>query len=80
MGFEHRDAALKGLNLPRLRKVLTPNDFPCVDAIAERLSGFERYYERIAQPFEWKLTRAFELRFYDLTGERKDQTPVFLRG
>ena len=37
------------------RKVLTPNDFPCLDAVAERLSDFERYYESIAQPFEWKL-------------------------
>jgi hypothetical protein len=40
------------------RKVLTPNDFPCLEAVAERLSGFERYYESIAQPFEWKFTRA----------------------
>jgi hypothetical protein len=40
------------------RKVLTPNDFLCLEAVAERLSGFERYYESIAQPFEWKFTRA----------------------
>jgi hypothetical protein len=39
------------------RKVLTPNDFPCLEAVAERLSDFERYYESIAQPFAWKFTR-----------------------
>jgi hypothetical protein len=40
------------------RKALTPNDFPCLETVAERLSGFERYYESIARPFEWKFTRA----------------------
>lgn len=40
------------------RKVLTPNDFPDLPAVAERLAEFERYYERIAHPFEWKLTRS----------------------
>ena len=40
------------------RKVLTPNDFACLQAIAERLSNFERYFESIAYPFEWKFTRA----------------------
>jgi hypothetical protein len=40
------------------RKVLTPNDFPCLEAVAERLANFERYYESIAHPFEWKFTRA----------------------
>ncbi len=40
------------------RKALTPNDFPSLEAVAERLANFERYFERIAQPFEWKFTRA----------------------
>jgi len=40
------------------RKVLTPNDFPCLKAVAERLANFERYFESIARPFEWKFTRA----------------------
>lgn len=40
------------------RKVLTPNDFPSLESVAERLSNFERYYENIARPFEWKFTRA----------------------
>jgi DDE superfamily endonuclease len=39
------------------RKVLTPNDFPSLEALAERLNGFERHYESIAKPFEWKFTR-----------------------
>ena len=39
------------------RKVLTPNDFPCLDAVAERLAKFERHFESIAHPFEWKFTR-----------------------
>jgi hypothetical protein len=40
------------------RKVLTPNDFPCLEAVKQRLLDFERYYESIARPFEWKFTRA----------------------
>jgi DDE superfamily endonuclease len=39
------------------RKVLTPNDFSGLDAVAERLLAFQRYYESIAKPFEWKFTR-----------------------
>ena len=39
------------------RKVLTPNDFPSLAAVAERLLAFERYYETLAHPFEWHFTR-----------------------
>jgi hypothetical protein len=39
------------------RKVLTPNDFPSLGAVSERLFAFERHYETIAKPFEWKFTR-----------------------
>ena len=39
------------------RKALTPNDFPSLKALEDRLHGFARYYESIAQPFEWKFTR-----------------------
>lgn len=39
------------------QKVLTPNDFPSLAAVAERLEQFERHYETIAQPFEWRFTR-----------------------
>lgn len=39
------------------RKVLTPNDFPNLAAVAERLLEFQSYYASIAKPFEWKFTR-----------------------
>jgi hypothetical protein len=39
------------------RKVLTPNDFPGLEAIARKMASFERYFESIAYPFEWKFTR-----------------------
>lgn len=40
------------------RKVLTPNDFRNLEAVADRLERFERHYEAIAKPFEWKFTRS----------------------
>lgn len=40
------------------RKVLTPNDFPNLTILQERLKAFERHFEKIAQPFEWKFTRS----------------------
>ena len=39
------------------RKVLTPNDFPSLEFLRERLLGFQKHYEAIAKPFEWKFTR-----------------------
>ena len=39
------------------RKVLTPNDFPDLDTLEQRLLDFGRRYEQIAAPFEWKFTR-----------------------
>lgn len=39
------------------RKVLTPNDFASLVAVAERLLAFERFYETLAKPFEWTFTR-----------------------
>jgi len=39
------------------RKVLTPNDFPDLDALERHLLAFGRRYEQIAAPFEWKFTR-----------------------
>jgi hypothetical protein len=40
------------------RKVLNPNEFHCLEAVAERLANFERCFESIAHPFAWKFTRA----------------------
>ena len=39
------------------RKVLTPNDFPNLNAVAQRLFDFQYYWETIAEPFQWKFTR-----------------------
>lgn len=39
------------------RKVLTPNDFPSLAAVEQRLLAFQIRYETMAQPFEWKFTR-----------------------
>jgi hypothetical protein len=39
------------------RKVLTPNDFPSLPAVEDRLLRFQTHYERLATPFEWKFTR-----------------------
>lgn len=39
------------------RKVLTPNDFLSLRDVPQRLAEFERYYEEVARPFQWKFTR-----------------------
>lgn len=39
------------------RKVLTPNDFADLAEVESRLAAFERRYEQVAVPFEWKFTR-----------------------
>jgi hypothetical protein len=39
------------------RKVLTPNDFPSLEALEERIYKFQEHYEKVAKPFEWKFTR-----------------------
>jgi len=37
--------------------VLTPNDFPALAGVRDRLLRFQEYYEQVAQPFRWKFTR-----------------------
>ena len=39
------------------RKALTPNDFSSLADVEDRLMGFERYYESIAEPFDWRSTK-----------------------
>ena len=39
------------------RKVLTPNAFDTLEAVADRLLRFQTQYEQLARPFEWKFTR-----------------------
>ena len=40
------------------RKVLTPNDFAGLSALAERRIAFQERYEQVTEPFVWKFTRA----------------------
>ena len=40
------------------RKVLSPNDFPDLAAVARRLVAFEALYNDTAVPFHWRFTRA----------------------
>lgn len=39
------------------RKVLSPNDFTDLDDVAARLHAFQRHYQHIATPFQWRFTR-----------------------
>jgi len=39
------------------RKALTPNDFPSLAELEDRLFRFQEHYEQVAKPFEWKFTR-----------------------
>ena len=39
------------------RKVLTPNDFASLEAVAKRRLHFQEHYESLARPFEWKFTK-----------------------
>lgn len=50
------------------RKVLTPNDFPSLAAVRERLLAFQDYYETIASPFQWSFTRSDLDRLLDRIG------------
>ncbi len=39
------------------RKLLQPNDFESTAELARALNRFERHYNEIAEPFDWKFTR-----------------------
>ena len=39
------------------RKVLTPNDFPDLATVEQRLLAFETLYNDTARPFNWRFTR-----------------------
>jgi len=39
------------------RKALLPNNFDSLHSLRRQLIGFQKRYEKIAQPFEWKFTR-----------------------
>ena len=40
------------------RKVLTPNDLRSLAQLEQRLLSFQKHYETVARPFQWKFTRA----------------------
>ena len=40
-----------------LRKALTPNDFPNLQALTDRLTTFADNYRTNARPFDWTFTR-----------------------
>ncbi len=40
------------------RKLLQPNDFANLASLERGILDFERYYAEIAEPFEWRFTRA----------------------
>lgn len=39
------------------RKVVKPQDFPDLQALEQRLLGFQNRYNQTAQPFDWRYTR-----------------------
>jgi hypothetical protein len=39
------------------RKLLTPDDFPDTDCLANRLNAFENRYNTAARPFDWRFNR-----------------------
>lgn len=39
------------------RKALTPADFASQGAVADRILGFQKHYQAVARPFEWRFTR-----------------------
>ena len=39
------------------RKALTPNDFRSLSELEQRLLAFQKHYEAVARPFQWRFTR-----------------------
>jgi len=39
------------------RKALTPSNFATLAAATDRILGFQKHYQTVARPFEWKFTR-----------------------
>lgn len=57
------------------RKVLTPADAVSLDDLAARILAFQADYESLAEPFEWKFTRADLARLLGRLAER-DSSPL----
>ncbi len=57
------------------RKVLTPADAASLDELAARILAFQAHYEILAEPFEWKFTRADLTRLLARLAQR-DSAPL----
>ena len=57
------------------KKVLTPNDFASLDALAGTLLSFVDRYNQAARPFNWKFTAADLARLLDKIGAREHAAP-----
>jgi hypothetical protein len=58
------------------RKCLTPNDFPTLAAVQQRLFAFQRRYELAATPFQWKFTRANLAQLLKRLAAKDDLSPA----
>ncbi len=59
------------------RQVLTPNDFPDLAAVAQRLLAFEALYNDTAVPCHWRFTRAdLDRRLLQLAALLRPAEPV----
>jgi len=59
------------------RKVLTPNDFPDLAAVEQRLRAFAARYNDTAVPFRWRCTRAgLERRLRQLPADHDPTAPL----
>lgn len=57
------------------RKVLIPNDFEDLEALAERILAFQERYEQTAEPFAWKFTRHDLDRLLSRLAKHRSYTP-----
>ena len=57
------------------KKVISPNDFASLDALAGTLLGFVDRYNQGARPFNWKFTAADLARLLDRISAREDAAP-----
>ncbi len=57
------------------RKVLTPADAASLEELAARILAFQSSYEILAQPFEWKFTRADLARLLERLASRAITLP-----
>jgi hypothetical protein len=53
----HVQVSAPGVLARGQRKALTPNDFPNLQALPDRLTTFAEHYRTIARPFDWTFTR-----------------------